>query len=378
MRKKSFVSFLFWLLILSFLLVLVISQTNIFTLAVILTWVILPILSWVLNYYSRKHLKVRIIMPPTASKKEEFQGKIVIKNSGIFSVGCIYCQIYLENRLTGEIKKEWIQLSSIARGNTERDLVFKAVYCGYIHIKIDKMFLMDWFGFLPVKVKLDAIRKCSVIPDTFSPDVVVTVSSAQSNDSDSWSQVHKGSDQTEVFALRDYVPGDSLKQIHWKLSFKLNQLIVKEASLPTEKSLLLFWDKKAKDASPKEMDAMAEVVSSVAQALESQGVLYKLGWTEGEALVLEDVEQQEQLLPLIPRMIKTGAQNGIGSTHSTQENQGGFGKIIYFAKSIPESVHMFTFSELVMVICGQQQDSQWKTINYMADTYAEDLQKIEL
>ena len=72
----------------------------------------------------------------------------------------------------------------------------------------------------------------------------------------------KGSDYSETFQLREYVPGDSIKQIHWKLSEKLDKLVVREASLPVQKSTLVFWDKYAENGfSPEEADAMAEVAT---------------------------------------------------------------------------------------------------------------------
>ena len=158
-------------------------------------------------------------------------------------------------------------------------------------------------------------------------------------------------------------------------------MIVKEASLPTEKSLLLFWDKNTASAAAAEMDAMAEVVASVAQSLVNQGIFYKLGWTEGKSIVLEDVENEEQLLPLIPRMLKTGTdmEAGFGACLYVQsESVAPFGKVIYFGKEIPEDFESFPSGEMVLVLCGNQQHDYWNTINYGPGTYVEDLQMIEL
>lgn len=40
----------------------------------------------------------------------------------------------------------------------------------------------------------------------------------------------KGYDATEVFELREYQPGDSIRTIHWKLSEKFDTVLVREPS----------------------------------------------------------------------------------------------------------------------------------------------------
>lgn len=380
MKKKAAISFLTWIWILLVLTVLIICQAGPCILIAAVLWFVLPILSWGLNIYNRSHIHVSVKSPAMASKHSEIQGIVEVKNDGRLPVGCMYCRISMENRLTQERHSTWIALSSSANGKTEKAFTYSTKYCGYIVIKIEELYLMDWFGFMPTTMKAEAVCKCSVIPDTFSMDVLLNVATAQSIDSDSWSQVMKGNDYSEVFAIREYVPGDSLKQIHWKLSSKLNELLVKEPSLPTQKSLLLFWDKYTAQGSPKEMDAMAEVVASVAQSLSDQGISYKLGWTEGNSVVLEDVESENQLIPLIPRMIKSGntKKEVLVSNIYEQQSQETFGKVIYFAKELPEETDQFHFTELVFVLCGMAQDNQWYTVNYLPETYAEDMQKIEL
>ncbi|MFR7744089.1 MAG: DUF58 domain-containing protein [Acutalibacteraceae bacterium] len=46
-----------------------------------------------------------------------------------------------------------------------------------------------------------------------------------------------------MFQIRDYVPGDSQRQIHWKLSHKYDKLIVKDPSLPITRSAAVFWER---------------------------------------------------------------------------------------------------------------------------------------
>lgn len=52
----------------------------------------------------------------------------------------------------------------------------------------------------------------------------------------------KGGDPSEVFELREYRTGDDVRSIHWKLSGKLDQLLVKESSDTSHYSTMILLD----------------------------------------------------------------------------------------------------------------------------------------
>lgn len=56
-----------------------------------------------------------------------------------------------------------------------------------------------------------------------------------------------------------------------------------------------------------------------------------------------------------------------------------YGKIIYFAKRIPESLEEFSGGEISILLCdGIPADNRWNTMVYHAQTFAEDLQMVVL
>ena len=56
-----------------------------------------------------------------------------------------------------------------------------------------------------------------------------------------------------------------------------------------------------------------------------------------------------------------------------------YGKIIYFAKRIPESLEEFSGGEISILLCdGIPADNRWNTMVYHAQTCAEDLQMVVL
>lgn len=47
-----------------------------------------------------------------------------------------------------------------------------------------------------------------------------------------YSDKKAGNDPTEIFAIREYAPGDKIRNIHWKISAKMGQTMVKDYGLP--------------------------------------------------------------------------------------------------------------------------------------------------
>lgn len=384
MIKKLAGSFALWLLFLSGLCALAFYQGSEMCLVCAVIWFLVPLLTFAANLYAGRQMTAAVSMPAAAGKNEKLTGHVTVNNKSFWPVAKIICRITVQNRLTLEETEKLLILSAAPMGETEIKFEIKSGYCGYLKARISGLWLLDWVGFLPVRCKAgaDAEAKAAVLPDTFAPHVFLNLSATEWEDAEDWSQLFKGNDRTEVFSLRDYVPGDSLKQIHWKLSAKRGELIVREGSLPIEKSLLIFWDKNTREVSPAEMDAMAECTASVSQEIMNQGYLFTLGWTEGNQCVFEAIDTGEQLLQAIPRMLKYGPEISGSSGALSNVRPGArrrFGKALYIAGTVPEEFDAFSCTDMTLLLCGRQTaQTDWRTVFFSADTYQEDLDILEL
>lgn len=57
-----------------------------------------------------------------------------------------------------------------------------------------------------------------------------------------YDSLRSGDDASEVFKLREFQDGDKLKNIHWKLSAKMDELIVRENGFPKACSTVLILE----------------------------------------------------------------------------------------------------------------------------------------
>lgn len=378
MKKRMITSFLLWSFLLLMIAIVVIFSDSIYGLLGMILWILLPILTWGMNLFVQRGISAEMRLVPTASKTEKVTGQLILKNKSIFASGKAICQIECHNLLTGEKQAEILDIPLKVKQETQSEFIVSSLYCGYIRIYLKKVLLTDCFGFLTVRCSAGAEKNISILPDTFRIQVELQLMSTATEEAEVWSQERKGEDYTEVFSLRDYMEGDELRQIHWKLSSKRQTLIVKEASLPTTKSLLIFWDKNTMEAAADEMDAMAEVVASVTQAILEKGIVFTLGWTEGRSYVFEDIDSEDAWIQALPRMVKSGADaldtRFIGERI---KEQGKFGKVIYFAKKKPEDAWELYGMHPVYVLCGEKEKDD-AVHTFLPANYRQELEAIEL
>lgn len=391
MRKKICRALTVWVVILGVIVVTALWTGSRVLMTVDVLWLLFPVVSTIQNFYLRNKIQVAVSVPITAAKGEAVTGTVTVQNNSRISCAGICCEITVKNHLTQEKERLYLEFDGTPAGQcSSRQCEIYSDHCGYLQVYSSRVWLMDWIGFIPVRCKTEGQKAETiserngevVLPDMFQSQVFMNLAQTEQEEADNWSQTQKGNDFSEIFSLRDYVPGDSLKQIHWKLSSKRGELIVREPGLPVEKTLLFFWDKNAGETLPAEMDAMAECAASVSQGILNLGYTFTLGWTEGSRFVFENIENEEELLQAIPRMLKYGPEFG----NSSEEYPGElgkvasrFGKMIYLAKSLVEGVEQIPCIDMTYLLCGQKSvANDYRMKSFRAEHYQEDLAVVEL
>lgn len=273
-----------WLLIMAVLLIF----TNNYGIQIIaLLSVILPSAGIVFGFLGSGKLKVDVKGQISQKKGCPLTYSIQVKNEG--RIGCSKGKaiIKLENMLTGENEKQETAFS--IRGRQAKVFECSHVFqnCGKIRITLEEIQSWDFIGAYGRKNKTHSVTNALSIPDTFHIELSMGAGAQTDLSSDEYSMLKSGFDPSETFALREYRPGDKIKNIHWKLSEKLDEITVRELGLPVNNSVLLMLDSSypAENSKPEHevMDAIGETVISIAQELCDNGVPFQVAWYDSEA-----------------------------------------------------------------------------------------------
>lgn len=362
------------------LLLAVVSKSIVFVFLACAVLVV-SIVSVILNISAAKHITLRFEAPPTCAKSAVPVIKLIIDNQGKIPAGKLLCSVVVENRLSGEASEIVLEAAVPGKAQSSTSFTLQTTHCGFITASIKKACITDWFGLWLKKIKSNAKGEMSILPDTFMPQIDITIPPVTPQDEDAYSPDKKGYDYSEVFQLREYAEQDSLKQIHWKLSGKLDKLIVRDGSLPVAKSILVFWDKNARSASAEEIDAMAEAFCSICEGLSDMGVPYTLGYSCEQGCALEEIDSTDSFLNVIPSLFKDGCTgNGLSGVERYTEQYGKalFGKVICLCAGLPRGLEEFASSNLTLISFDDISGPDAYSIRISPENYVDELSMVEL
>lgn len=230
-----FLQFIFWIFLYLFL-----KSHILMTLIVLL--VILPICSVGSAGWMRHFLSVDIWpMQSVLREGEDGIWRIRIHNNSYgLALSCTLFGTVGNTFLgtSGEIKLDM----PISMKYTEyMDLPLKAQYCGLIRVSIETMEYSDPMGLIRIRIPLTASGESVVLPDT-QAETSEQREGYQAGITEAEETLSKGHDFSEVTDMREYRPGDRIKDIHWKLSAKKQDLMVKERASVAQSQVILVMD----------------------------------------------------------------------------------------------------------------------------------------
>ena len=110
---------------------------------------------------------------------------------------------------------------------------------------------------------------------------------------------------SEEHELRPYREGDAIVSVHWKLSSKLDSLIVREPMEPRIKPVLLTFEL---CGTPTALDAMLAELNWLSDRLSAHGLAHMLEWRDGAGRIhTERVTDEKALETLLRRILASPA-----------------------------------------------------------------------
>ena len=343
-----------WLLLTLGLLVLTVQTASPIALGLAICMVVLPLLCLPLNLLAAKKLKLTAKMPVNLKKNCEGVVELTVQNPSLFPICLCACRIRLENQLNGETQHMTLSCGVWPKKSQTVRAAFGSPFCGRIRLSVDAVRLYDCFGLVGVRARTDAHAASVVQPDSFPQSLLLTPSSARVEEAEDYSTERPGSDLSEIFQIRDYVPGDSPRQVHWKLSQKYCKLIVKDASLPITRSAALFWERTEEAPISARTDAEAEIVVSLCRSLLAQSVQFTLCWNENGQLVRHLVRDLDELIALLPRLLTAKPESGLSGAHLLLQTvpAGAYSHLIYVSGELAAPAELSSLGHLTALVCG--------------------------
>lgn len=207
---------------------------------------------------------------------------------------------------------------------------FDSEFCGVYEAKIRNLRIWDHLGVFCVKSPVtDHARTLYILPPSAGEQVFEGLPGREEAEGEQ-AEFRRGVSSVDTSDIRTYRVGDSLRHIHWKLTAKLDELLVREMGEPQERMTRLYLNlqHRERELSRETWDHFVDRVAALSRMMLSGGyphyvcwidieirkmlefrvtdtaslqemlcgLLHAITWTEGEAAqVLEDVRWHETM-----------------------------------------------------------------------------------
>ena len=260
--------------------------------------VLLIFTSFIILMIHRRKITIEILAPISTYKNENGDMYIKLMNRSIFPSMKIKSTILFHNQLTNETLKEDIYLTGKGRENKNILMEWKSKHIGHITAEVTEISLYDYFNLFSMSIPASSKTAFYVLPHCFNIDVVKKTLALGQGYTPVYSS-RESMEAMEMIGLKEYEEGDQAKRIHWKLSTKLDRLIVKEFSNPADDTIFILYENGIQSDADA-INASIEVFLSLSKSLLEHKYEHTMAWLDHQAnqLRIEKVYSLEQLLNL--------------------------------------------------------------------------------
>ncbi len=242
-----------------------------FSLVLLIVIASMPVIMFVMLSITKKLLSVGFsVKDHTFAKNEPIEIQLCVENRSIFPIGKAEALIEYYNVFNNEIDALELHFPIQARNSQRVTFQLSSKFCGVIKIRTAYLMIFDPLRIFKFRLGKNISEDIVVIPQGHDISGTVIASDRVNDESLVFSEHKPGDDPSEVFDLREYEPGDKLNRIHWKLSSKKDDFIVKEYSLPIDSPVKLMLNLCCKENSEYTLpiyDTLIESLVSISQLL---------------------------------------------------------------------------------------------------------------
>lgn len=251
--------------------------------------------------------KVTVRILPSADLGEvgeKLPVDLLVSNRGRLPVGKVKVRIQDYYPMFGE-KKTTVFYAMVPGGGsrlgeTRIRLGYLPRHSGRIILRIKNAQIYDFLGMLSLPIfrkRMGGEAILSIFPEKVSVPIVVE-RNTRDYSQEKEEQIVRGEDQPkESWQIREYQPGDRLRDIHWKLTAKTEDIMVNERIAEIGCPVYMFLDyggvqkrRRRKKSFARNMETYLEVALSISFSLVENGCPHCLVWYDVKR---QDVRRME-------------------------------------------------------------------------------------
>lgn len=204
------------------------------------------------------------------------------------------------NQLTGESGESKLTLTA----RKPAELMVPAAHCGRLVCRVEGAVCCDLLGLFPLPVRKGPERAVLILPVHLELEGKKELAAGEN--AGTVLRPRPGGGPGEDYDLREYRVGDPLRSVHWKLSSKKDELVVRETLEPQQAAIVVTYDH---FGPPEDLDRTFAQLWALSRWLLQQDRPHHIQWASPLTGVAEDraVDSPNALLACLDGAFSTPA-----------------------------------------------------------------------
>ena len=258
--------------------------------------VLLPVFSLLVSLPAMLRAAYEAELPARCFCGQTVQYRLTARHMAKLPVSRCRLRLTVSDAVGGEVRQQRLELA----GTLGFALRIDTRHAGVQTFQPGKGRVCDALGLFSLPLRLPDACSIAVEPEPQEPPVLPNLSHFQ------YRSYHPkpGGGFSEIHDLREYRPGDSLHEIHWKLSAKTDKLIVREAEEPDLGLVVLSFDF---SGTRTQLDSTLRQLLWLSGWLTEREVAHQIDWIEPDSLEpqTKSVKTPDDLRELLNTLLQT-------------------------------------------------------------------------
>lgn len=285
----------------------------------------LALFSFLLLFRQRKYFKMETSVNPLyVTEGDPLNLTFHFNQHPSFPIYKVTFQVVVEDAFTKQQNKIFKSIKNTKLHNSTYTFPIQTNTCGLLHCTPGKIYLYDWLSIFKLKVKETNQYYMTVLPKQYPIYVQIDpLAPVPSLESELTDNNRFGDDSSEIYQFRTYRNGDSLSRVHWKLSARSEDYIVKEFSSKEPAGSAIFLDLNDQKAFESNANLYYKIIYSISLCLLDNAMFHYIMWIDNETgnLEYQHITCKNDLLDYMIILLSLPTYSETLDTHQILENK---------------------------------------------------------
>ena len=261
-------------------------------------------------YFSRK-IALTIRMESVGVHAGEFAvGQLVVTNRGMLPLTRFDVQLCSKQQEFPMLKRRRFSGSVLAHAQSSLDFRVLSNHCGVLCLSAEQFVVCDYFMLFKRRKKLADTASVFIFPSV--PPMRLESHGEGFARLRSQELQKPGAQPPEILQLKEYQPGDPVRDIHWKLSAKSDTLLSKRYLSDEAGEIAVFLDLRLEPKDPPAaLEAVRELAASLSLGLLDQQQPHRFWWYSKQmgGVVVKEVQDEGSYRDMMMELLSTPRLN---------------------------------------------------------------------